>query len=165
MSEATTQAGGRLCRHHLNGVVAASLLVLAGGAALAIGVPPSHHDLESAVTSASAPGAERPLRVDRWGSRFCWLPMSGDCANSDLLYDSGAVPAEQYRRQWQAALDADGWTRRFDLANVVHPGRVSWERNSVAVTLLTRRDDPYGPLFEWGTGDLVVTVESVGTLF
>src|SRR5262245_27309950 len=35
----------------------------------------SHHDLESAVTRSSAPGAAHPLRIDRWGGARCNLPI------------------------------------------------------------------------------------------
>jgi hypothetical protein len=46
------------------------------------------------VKGVPAPGAAHPLRVDRWGSRFCMLiPMCPEQANSDLLYDAGATHA------------------------------------------------------------------------
>jgi hypothetical protein len=97
---------------------------------------PSHHDLESAVKRVPTPGATHPLRVDRWGTRFCRLPipMNEDCANRDLLYDSMGVP----QRTW-------------------------WTRDKVAVALTTQGDSIYGPYFHWGAGELVVTARHVGS--
>lgn len=94
--------------------VAAAIVIGAGiWWAWAVLVPVSRHDLESAVTRASAPGAAHPLRIDRWGSILCNLPMPmppGGCPSSDLLYESGSVPAERFSQQWQDALERDGWT-------------------------------------------------------
>ena len=100
------------------------------------------------------------MRIDRWGNRLCFLmPMCPEQANSDLLYDARATPDEQYRMQWQAALRADGWTRHFCHA---YPETVWWTRHKVAVTLTLIGDGIYGPYFERGTGDLVVSVRQGG---
>jgi len=162
VSEATTPAGGRLRRRrYLIGAAAAAVLVLAAAGAAAALAPPSHQDLESVVKSVPAPGAEHPLRVIRWGERFCMLlPMCPEQANSDLLYDAGAALDEQYRWQWQAALQADGWTRHICHA---YPETVWWTRHKAAVTLTLIGDGIYGLYFEWGTGDLVVSVRQVGS--
>jgi hypothetical protein len=164
VSEATTTPRSRFGRRHLVAALTAVLLVGAGAAAWAVLSVPSHHDLESTVKRVSAPGATHPLRVDRWGTRFCRLPipMNEDCANSDLLYDSRGVPAEQYRRQWQAALGADGWTRHVDQKGN-DPQRTWWTRDKVAVALTTQGDSIYGPYFHWGAGELVVTARHVGS--
>ncbi|HEY8112110.1 MAG TPA: hypothetical protein VII16_04495 [Actinomycetes bacterium] len=163
MSQATTPAGGRLGRRrgYLIGAAAGAVLLLAAaGAAVAL-APPSHQDLESVAKSVPAPAATQPLRIDRWGSNFCMvLPMCPEQANSNLLYDAGATLDEQYRWQWQAALQADGWTRQICHA---YPETVWWTRHKVAVTPTLIGDGIYGPYFEWGTGDLVVSIRHVGT--
>jgi hypothetical protein len=159
VSEATSPAARRHRRRYLVGAAAVVLLILAAAGAAVAFAPPSHHDLESVVKSVPTPGAAHPLRVDRWGSNFCMvLPMCGDLASRDLLYDAGATPDEQVRRQWQAALQADGWTR-----HICYSDTPWWTRHKVAVALTTLSDGVYGPYFVWGTGDLVVTVRQVGT--
>jgi hypothetical protein len=138
----------------------AVLVLAAAGAAVAL-APPSHHVLESVVKSVPAPGAAHPLRIDRWGDRFCFLiPMCPEQATSDLLYDAGATLDEPYRRQWQAALLAEGWTRHICQA---YPETVWWTRHKVAVTLTLIGDEIRGAYFVWGEGDLVVSVREVGT--
>lgn len=127
----------------------------------------SHHDLEAAVTGSSAPGAAHPLRVDRWGSTLCKrpIPMGPDmCPNSDLLYDSGPVPTERFRQQWQDALERDGWIRHTETRaeRASNWPSVWWTRGRVAISMFTLANNQRGPYFVWGTGDLVVTTQGVG---
>src|SRR5262245_31027629 len=44
-----------------------------------------------------------------------------------------------------------------------YPETVWWTRHKVAVALTLIGHDMRGPYFEWGAGDLVVTVREVGT--
>jgi len=156
----------RLRRRHLVAGLAVTIIIVGAGAWwawTAIAQPMSHHDLESAVMRSSAPGAADPLRVDRWGSIRCNLPipMGPDrCPTSDLLYDSGSVPAEQFRRQWQKALAREGWIRHTEPEDV-WPA-TWWSRGGVAIALLTQADKPRGPYFVWGTGDLLVATQRDG---
>ncbi|HKA69902.1 MAG TPA: hypothetical protein VKG85_12380 [Actinomycetes bacterium] len=151
----------RLRRRHLVAGLAATIIIGASVWAWTVIVSVSHHDLESAVTRSSAPGAAHPLRIDRWGGARCNLPipMGPGCPTSDLLYDSGSVPAERLRQQWQDALARDGWTRHTETGDVWPP--VWWSRGEIAIALFIQADRPRGPYFVWGSSDLLVTTQRV----
>ena len=129
-----------------------------GATAYATGLP-SHTDLERPVTHVNGvAGAAHPLRVDRWGSRHCRLPMGGSCPESHLLYSSGPLSTEQYRLQWASALEKEGWRRHRDTSDGDGPDATWWTKDKMVVQLIKRGDGWFGPYFEWASGNLVVNV-------
>jgi len=126
---------------------------------------PSWSGLETAVEQVPVPGAAHPLRIDRWGSDLCALPVpfAGRCPNEDILVASGgSTTPEAYKAAWQDALTRTGWTNHAPDPSVPDAPQGWWTRDHVAIVLHLRADNARGPLFEWLDGQLLLEVHEVG---